>query len=96
MKSSGRCVVGELLDSCGDPAPDGRPVVILAGREFVDAFGALLERLLAVALEHQGGGTPDIDLGYHGGKSLAVDKRLTPIIAFGANLRVKVAAWQRY
>ena len=65
MKSSGRCAVGELLDSCGDPAPDGRPVVILAGREFVDAFGALLERLLAVALEHQGGGTPDVDLGYH-------------------------------
>jgi hypothetical protein len=33
----------------------------------------------------------------HGRKCrLAVDERLTPIIAFVANLRVKVAAWQRY
>jgi hypothetical protein len=25
----------------------------------------LLERFVAVAFQHQGGGTPDIDLGYH-------------------------------
>jgi hypothetical protein len=28
----------------------------------------LFERFLAVALQHQGGGTPDIDLGYYRGK----------------------------
>jgi len=83
VKSSGRCVVGELLDSCGDPAPDGRPVVILAGREFVDAFGALLERLLAVALEHQGGGMPDIDLGYHGGQTTHQPVLFTMTLNYG-------------
>jgi hypothetical protein len=28
----------------------------------------LLERLVAVAFQHQGGGAPDIDLRYHAGK----------------------------
>jgi hypothetical protein len=27
----------------------------------------LFERLVAVPLQHQGGGAPDIDLGYHAG-----------------------------
>jgi len=40
-----------------------RAVVIAVGRELVGARGALLERLLAVALEDQVGGAPDIDLG---------------------------------
>jgi hypothetical protein len=35
--------------------------------------GAFLEGLLAVALEHQVGGAPDIDIGYHGGKLQACD-----------------------
>ena len=30
---------------------------------------ALLERLVAVALEHQGGGALDVDLGYHATKN---------------------------
>jgi hypothetical protein len=37
--------------------------VIAVGRELVGADGSLLERFLAVALEHQVGGAPDIDLG---------------------------------
>jgi hypothetical protein len=65
--------------------------VIPVSSELLGARGALLERLLPVAFQHQVGGAPDIDLGYHGGKirTVAVDKRLTPIIAW---LRVKVAA----
>jgi hypothetical protein len=39
--------------------------VIAGSRELVNAQVALLERFAAVALQHQGGGTPDIDLGYH-------------------------------
>ena len=48
-----------------------------------------------VALQHQGGGAPDIDLGYHGGQNctLAVEKRLTPKIAWLANLPVTVAVY---
>src|ERR1700757_3871119 len=65
VQRSGRGGVGELFDGNGDPAPGVRPVVIAAGRELVGARDALFERFLAVALQHQGGGAPDIDLGYH-------------------------------
>jgi hypothetical protein len=61
--------------------------VIAVARELDGSRGALLERFIAVALQHQGGGTPDIDLGYHAGHhTLAVDERLTPIIARLAKL----------
>ena len=68
MQRSGRCRVGELLNGGCDPAPGVRAVMIAVGREFVGPRGALLERFIAVALQHQGAGTPDIDLGYHAGK----------------------------
>ena len=71
-----------------------RAVVIAVGREFVNTRGAFLERFVAVALQYQARGTPDIDLGYHHAENcrLAVEKLLTPIIARFANLHVKVAA----
>jgi hypothetical protein len=74
-----RCVVGELPDGTGDPAPDRLAIVITGGRELAGARGAFLERLLAAALEHQIGGAPDIDLGYHTTRrcTLAVEKRNT-------------------
>jgi hypothetical protein len=65
VQRSGRRGVGELLDGNGDPAPGVGAVVIAIGRELVGARDALFERFLAIALQHQGGGTPDIDLGYH-------------------------------
>ena len=68
MQRSGRRGVGELLDGGGDPAPGVRACVIAIRRELAGARYALLERLISVALQHQGSGTPDIDLGYHGGK----------------------------
>src|SRR5208283_5773054 len=39
------------------------------------------------------GGAPNVDLGYHAGKNwtVATPRRLTPTIAFLANLHVKVA-----
>ena len=66
VQRSGRCGVGELNDRAGDPAPGVSAVVIAGGCELIDAPVALLERFVAIALQHQGGGTPDIDLGYHG------------------------------
>ena len=68
MQRSGRCRVGELLNRGRDPAPGVRTIVIAVGRELVSPRGALLERFIAVALQHQTGGSPDIDLGYHAGK----------------------------
>ena len=69
VQRSGRRGVGELLDGDRDPAPGVRAVVIAAGRERIDPHSALLERFVAIALQHQGGGTPDIDLGYHAAKA---------------------------
>jgi hypothetical protein len=39
--------------------------VIAGGGELIRTDGAFLERSVAVVLEHQVGGLPDIDLGYH-------------------------------
>src|SRR5215471_1855515 len=69
VQGSGRRGVGELLNGGGDPAPGVSTVVISFRRELVGARGALFKRFLAVALQHQGGGAPDIDLGYHTGES---------------------------
>ena len=68
MQRSRRRGVRELNDRRGDPAPGIRAVVIAVSRELVGPRGALFERFVAVALQHQAGGTPDIDLGYHAGK----------------------------
>ena len=42
--------------------------MIAGERELVSSSGAFLERSLAVALEHQLRGPPDVDLGYHSAK----------------------------
>ncbi len=65
VEGAGRGCVGELPDGIRDPAPDGHAAVIAGRCELVNARGAFLERLLAVALEHEGGGAPDVDLGNH-------------------------------
>jgi hypothetical protein len=69
VHGSGRCRVDELLNGRRNPAPGVGAVVIAVSREFVDARAALLERFVAIAIQHQGGGTPDIDLGYHAMKT---------------------------
>ena len=45
--------------------------MVLLGEKLIGARGAFLERFLAVALEHEVGGAPDIDLGYHAEKNWA-------------------------
>src|SRR5437764_15495213 len=95
----GRRFVCELGGRIPDPAPDRYAVVIVGGCQLIGARFAFLERLLAIALEHQVGGAPDIDLGSSRGKNctLAVYKSLTPQIALLAKMRVRVAAkWRGY
>src|SRR5580704_7693016 len=65
----GRRFVCELGDRIPGPAPDRYAVVIVGGCQLIGARFAFLERLLAIALEHQVGGAPDIDLGYHAAKT---------------------------
>ena len=64
--------VRELAYGVGDAAPYCRAVVVLLSEKLIGARGAFLERFLAIALEHQGRGPPDVDFGYHG-------PRLSPI-----------------
>jgi hypothetical protein len=66
---SGRRVVGELADCGGNPAPDCGAIVVAGGGELVGPRCAFLEHFVAIALEHQFGGAPDIDLGYHAEKT---------------------------
>ena len=68
MNGARRYVGGELHYGSGNPAPRRRAIVIAVGGKLVSARAALVECFLAVALEHQIGGAPDIDLGYHAGK----------------------------
>jgi hypothetical protein len=72
VQRPGRYFVRELPNCVGDPAPGRCAVVIAVDRKLVGARGALHVGVLAVALEHQGRGAPDVDFGYHAGKVLAV------------------------
>ena len=54
--------IRELGDGGSDPAPHDRPVIVAGGHELVGSGGAFLERLVAIALEHQLRGPPDVDL----------------------------------
>jgi hypothetical protein len=60
-----RCFVLELGHGIHDPPPGHRPIVIASRHELVGPRRAFVERLLAVALQHEGGGTPDVYLGDH-------------------------------
>jgi hypothetical protein len=75
MQWSGWFVVRELNDGGGDPAPGIRTLVIAGGSELVDARAAFLKRFVAVALHHQIGCSPDIDLGYHSEKIAGLPSR---------------------
>jgi hypothetical protein len=68
--------------------------VIAVGRELFGARAAHLERFLAVALEHQVGGAPDIDLGYHAGKLRACGREtVNTKIEWLGTLPVKVVGY---
>ena len=69
MERPGRRLVGELADGIGDPAPHRPADVIVLRGEFVGARGAFLNGPVAIPLEHEVGGSPDVDLGYHGGQA---------------------------
>src|SRR6202011_185872 len=62
---AGRRLVRELPDSVGDPAPSRGAVTIAGGHELVGSGGAFLERLVAIALEHQLRRPPNVDLRDH-------------------------------
>ena len=68
VRRRGLCSVGELGNGGGDPAPGVGGVVIAIAGELVGTRRTLLKRFVAAALQHQGGGAPDIKLGYHAAK----------------------------
>src|SRR5262245_5256405 len=66
VERPGWCTVRQLADGIGNPAPHGLAFVVVLRGEFVRARGAFLGGLVAIPLEHEVGGAPDVDLGYHG------------------------------
>jgi integrase len=50
VQRTGRRLVGELADGVGDPAPNGRSIIIILGGELVGARGAFLESIPAMTL----------------------------------------------
>jgi hypothetical protein len=74
---AGWCCVGELCDGIGDEAPDRRAVAIALGGELVGACDALTMGVVAIAFEHQGRGTSDVDVGNHG--TIATNARCAKI-----------------
>ena len=58
-----RGLVRELGHGGDDPAPSRRPIIIASGREFICALRTFVERLFAVALEHELRRPPNVDLG---------------------------------
>jgi hypothetical protein len=90
VQRSGRCGVGELNDRAGDPAPSVSAVVIAGAPRRAGRFARALCRHTASAsrwrrARYRSRVSPGENC------TLAVDKDLTPIIAWLAKLRVKVA-----
>jgi hypothetical protein len=75
VQRSGWCVIRELNDAGGDPASGIRTLVIAGGSELVNVRAAFLKSFVAVALHHQIGSSPDIDLGYHAQKIAGLPSR---------------------
>jgi hypothetical protein len=65
MDRPGRRRVRELLDCIIDAAPDRHSGIVAHLRKFVSPPGTFLHRCFAVPPEHQAGGAPNVDLGYH-------------------------------
>jgi hypothetical protein len=84
LDTGGYLIVTVLLSAygVGNAAPDYRAVVIILRRKLIGACSAFFEGLVAGALEHQVGGPPDINLGYHARQNcrLLVDNRLRAYI----------------
>ena len=74
VERPGGRLVRELANGVGDPAPHGLAAVIVLRGELVAASSAFLKGLVAVALEHEVGGAPDVDLGYHGNRLHVLDR----------------------
>jgi hypothetical protein len=69
---AGRFCACELRDGISDPAPDRCAVVIAVGGKFIGASSAFHVGVLAVTLEHQHRGAPDVDFRYHGSKAMSM------------------------
>jgi hypothetical protein len=67
--------VHEVAYGVGDAAPYCSAVVIILPRKLIGAGGAFVESLLAITLEHQGRGPPDVDFGYHGPRLSTIEER---------------------
>ena len=92
MDPARRRLVRELGHGRHDPAPGCRPIIIACERKFVSARSALLKCIIAIALEHELYGAPNVDLRYQIAKLL---KSPGPPMTFGnaASAKVRLIVW---
>ena len=70
-----RDLVGGLRHGDHNPAPSRRPIIVAGKRWFVSSCSTFVERLFAIALEHEMRRPPDVDFGYQSGRLINLDLR---------------------
>jgi hypothetical protein len=69
VQRPGRCRVREMIDRIDDPTPYCHAGSVTSRRELVRSPSAFRLSRVAIPPEHQAGGAPNVDLGYHGLKA---------------------------
>jgi hypothetical protein len=85
--------VRELLDGRHDPAPAGRPVVIASARQLVSSSSAFLERLIAVAFDHELRRRPNANLGYQSARLMKSPHGPPMTLGNAENSKVRLIVW---
>ena len=93
MDLAGRGPVGELGHGGHNPAPSRRPVIVVGKRQLVGSCGAFVERLFAVALEHELRSPPNVDLRDQRGRLMKSPPGPPMTLGNAAAAHVRLIVW---
>ena len=93
MDPTGRGLVCELRHGRHDLAPGRRSSIVAGKRQFVCSNGAFLERLLAIALDHELRRSPNVDLRYQSAKLMKSPPGPRMTLGNAAAARVRLIVW---
>ena len=93
MDAAGRGLVGKLGHSGHDPTPSCRPVIVPGKRYFVGSCGAFVERLIALALDHELRCPPNVDLGYQSARLMKSPTGPPMTLGNAANAKMRLIVW---
>jgi hypothetical protein len=71
----------------------GRPGIVAGERQLVSSNGAFLERSLAIPLEHELRGSPNVDLRYQSARLMKSPPGLPMTLGNAAAARVRLIVW---